>query len=262
MRRRSTTTGPTSRSGDTGTRTGNVVTIPIGPQNQFTPGDQDRGQPTSSHAGRLVGVFQTAFEANSGSTRLASRRGRPRQHRRAPTAVRRRSSCARSSSRPTDPGVFDLKLNSTVVATGGNGTTTDRCSSADRRGDGERDRRGRDRASRTTTRASSARGTGRSRCPCTGRRSTARSRTATWSSARSRTTGRARHEPEPNAANPPTPIPAHAADSAHASACPSHSASPSGPGAAPDAPPAARPPGREDRVSRRRSRSVSGSRGR
>ena len=47
--------------------TGNVVTIPIGPRNRFTPGDQGRGQPTQFAPGRLVGVFQTVFEANSGS---------------------------------------------------------------------------------------------------------------------------------------------------------------------------------------------------
>ena len=103
--------------------TGNVVTIPIGPRNRFTPGDQGRGQPTQFAPGRLVGVFQTVFEANSGSIVW---------HLGADTATASSSSdrCTASVELrkvvvpAADPGIFDLKLNGTVVATGGNGTTT------------------------------------------------------------------------------------------------------------------------------------------
>ena len=38
--------------------------VSVGPQNRFSPGDVDRGQPTVFEPDRYVGVFQTAFEAS------------------------------------------------------------------------------------------------------------------------------------------------------------------------------------------------------
>ena len=100
------------------------VTIPLGPRNRFTPGDESRGQPTRFEDGRHVGVFQTAFEASSGE--LVWHLGADTE-----TASATSPRCTASLelrkvvSPASDPGVFDLKLNGTVVASGGNGTTTD-----------------------------------------------------------------------------------------------------------------------------------------
>ncbi len=116
-------------------RHGRQVTIPIGPRNTFTPGDpENRGQPTPVRAGRQVGVLPDAVRRRGRQPRLAPRRRIQRQRSSTLDApAPRRSSSARSSFRPTDPGIFDLKLNGTVVATGGNGTTTGRSSSASAR---------------------------------------------------------------------------------------------------------------------------------
>lgn len=103
--------------------TGHEVMIPIGPRNRFTPGDESRGQPTRFEDGRRVGVFQTAFEASSGALVW---------HLGAETATASATSprCTASLelrkvvAPASDPGVFDLKLNGTIVASGGNGTTT------------------------------------------------------------------------------------------------------------------------------------------
>jgi uncharacterized protein DUF11/prealbumin domain-containing protein len=103
--------------------TGHEVTIPIGPRNRFTPGDESRGQPIRFEDGRHVGVFQTTFESSSGELVW---------HLGADTATASATSppCAASLelrkvvSPASDPGVFDLNLNGTVVASGGNGTTT------------------------------------------------------------------------------------------------------------------------------------------
>ncbi len=103
--------------------TGHEVTIPIGSRNRFTPGDQSRGQPPRFEPGRQIGVFQTTFEAGSGALVW---------HLGADTATASATSprCTASLelrkivSPASNPGVFDLKLNGTVVASGGNGTTT------------------------------------------------------------------------------------------------------------------------------------------
>ena len=250
-------TGPTSRSGDTRT-TRPTGHDPDRPANRFTPATRIGASRPSSHPGDRWAssrrCSKPALGASSGtSTRVNSKTASSSS----PPLHGDGASCARTSCPRPIPAIFDLKLNGTVVATGGDGTDDRSARRRRRRGNGERDRRSPGPSSPTTTRASSARGTGRSRCQSRGRRSTARSRTATWSSARSRTTGRARHRagasdppttptpptPPPTPPTPPTPR-AGPADSA----CPSHSTSPSGPGATPDAPPAARPPGREDRL--------------
>lgn len=97
--------------------------VKVGPQNRFSPGDADRGQPTVFEPGRYVGVFQTAFEASSETLTW--------------TLTGRSAAASADSPRCTatvelrkvvipadDPGSFELRLNGTVVATGGNGTTT------------------------------------------------------------------------------------------------------------------------------------------
>ena len=103
--------------------TDDPVTIPVGGQNGFTPEPQRRGQPTVFEPGRFVGVFQTPFEPAS-TTLVWNLSGR--------TATASSSSERCSSTielrkvvvPSTDPGVFQLRLNNTVVATGGDGTTT------------------------------------------------------------------------------------------------------------------------------------------
>jgi uncharacterized repeat protein (TIGR01451 family) len=98
------------------------VTIPIGDTNKFTPGAQDRGQPTEFEPGRLIGVVATSFggaaaliwhldgataSASSGST-----------HCTATVELRKVTVPA------NDPGVFNLLIQGKVLATGPNGTTT------------------------------------------------------------------------------------------------------------------------------------------
>ena len=101
---------------------GFAVTIPIGADNQFTPGQDDRGQPDVFQPGRVVGLFQTPFGGNSTLTwKLAGQ---------TVTADRSSPRCTatielRKATVPADdPGTFNLLLNGRVVATGGNGTTT------------------------------------------------------------------------------------------------------------------------------------------
>jgi septal ring-binding cell division protein DamX len=50
-----------------------MVTIEVGPQNRFTPGDPNRGQPTSFDPGRKVAAFRVDFD---GSDLVWSLRGR------------------------------------------------------------------------------------------------------------------------------------------------------------------------------------------
>ena len=104
--------------------TAHPVTIRVGNRNRFTPAPQGRGQPTVFEPGRFVGVFSTPFEAEStnlvwslsGRTATASS-GSPR----CTATVQLRKVVVPAS----DPGVFQLRLNGEVVATGGNGTTTE-----------------------------------------------------------------------------------------------------------------------------------------
>jgi uncharacterized repeat protein (TIGR01451 family) len=97
--------------------------VTVGPQNRFAPGDANRGQPTVFEPGRSVGVFHTAFEASS-TTLVWTLTGRTA------TAAADSPRCTatielRKAVLPAeDPGVFQLRLNNTVVATGGDGTTT------------------------------------------------------------------------------------------------------------------------------------------
>ena len=105
-------------------RSGDPAVVTVGrPQNHFTPGNANRGQPESFEPGRYVGVFQTEFEATSttltwtltGQKAEASADSRP-----CTATVELRKVVIPAD----DPGVFRLRLNNTVVATGGNGTTT------------------------------------------------------------------------------------------------------------------------------------------
>ncbi len=121
---------------------------------------QDRKPADDLRAGHQVGAFQTPFDASggnlvwtlSGKTATASAGSKACN----PTVELRKVTVPAD-----DPGVFQLRINNAVVATGGNGTTSgqlaDRASAraacARRPGPG--------RTSPTTTRRSSAHGTAR-----------------------------------------------------------------------------------------------------
>jgi uncharacterized repeat protein (TIGR01451 family) len=104
-------------------RSGGPVSIPVGPDNGFSPDPVDRGQPVVFEPGTLVGVFQTPFQAGrttlrwtlSGETATASASS-PR----CTATVELRKVVVP----PTDPGVFELRINGRLLASGGNGTTT------------------------------------------------------------------------------------------------------------------------------------------
>jgi len=107
--------------GYTNTNT-NEVSIPVGDRNKFSPGDRDRKQPTTFEKGHNADAVQTTFDAStgtltwtlSGNTATASSSSKACN----PTVE------VRKVTIPTDdPGVFQLRINNTVVATGGNGTT-------------------------------------------------------------------------------------------------------------------------------------------
>jgi uncharacterized repeat protein (TIGR01451 family) len=104
-------------------RSGGPVQIPVGSNNGFSPDPVYRGQPVVFEPGTLVGVFQTPFQAGSttlrwtlaGETATASASS-PR----CTATVELRKVVVPS----TDAGVFQLRINDRVLATGGNGTTT------------------------------------------------------------------------------------------------------------------------------------------
>ena len=100
-----------------------AVTIPVGDRNEFSPGNANRGQPTVFERGRQVGVFHTAFEASAGNLvwALSGETATAGQGSKAcnPTIELRKVTVPAD-----DPGVFQLRINNTVVATGGNGTTS------------------------------------------------------------------------------------------------------------------------------------------
>ncbi len=102
---------------------GQPVSIPVGADNRFTPSPANRGQPEVFEPGRVVGVLQTPFQAGaatlqwtlSGETSTASSSS-PR----CTATVELRKVVVP----PSDPGLFDLRINDRLVASGGNGTTT------------------------------------------------------------------------------------------------------------------------------------------
>ncbi len=102
---------------------GAAVRIPIGASNGFSPDPADRGQPDVFEPGKLVGVFQTPFQAGSTTLRW--------------TLSGKTATASASSTRctatvelrkvvvpATDPGVFELRINGQRLASGGDGTTT------------------------------------------------------------------------------------------------------------------------------------------
>ena len=146
-------------------RSGDPAVVTVGRQTHFTPGNGNRGQPESFETGRYIGVFQTEFEATSTTLTwtLTGQKGEASADSQPCTATVELRKVVIPAD---DPGVFQLRLNNTVVATGGNGTTTGPITA----GVGEAavsETAGSTRASRTTCRASSARETAtlRSRCP-------------------------------------------------------------------------------------------------
>ena len=100
-----------------------AVTIPFGDLNKFSPGKADQGQPTVFERERQVGVFHTPFDASAGNLvwSLSGKTATAGQGSKActPTIELRKVTVPAD-----DPGVFQLRINNTVVATGGNGTTS------------------------------------------------------------------------------------------------------------------------------------------
>jgi uncharacterized repeat protein (TIGR01451 family) len=98
--------------------------IPIGSENGFAPTPQNRGQPETFEEGRLVGVFETPFEAGAAASLVWTLSGETvtasGESRRCTASVELRKVVEPAS----DPGVFNLLINGEVLATGGNGTTT------------------------------------------------------------------------------------------------------------------------------------------
>jgi hypothetical protein len=103
--------------------------VAVGSANRFSPGSIDRGQPEVFEPGRLVGAFQTGFEA--GSTPLVwTLTGRT-----ASASASSRSCNATVEVRKVvvpvaDLGVFRLRINGTVFATGRAERRLVRCPSA------------------------------------------------------------------------------------------------------------------------------------
>lgn len=102
---------------------GHAVTIPVGDENSFSPAPANRNQPTTFEVDRGVGVVQTPFDASSGNlvwtlSGNTATAGADSQACNPTVEVRKVSIPA------DDPGVFQLRINGAVVATGGNGTTS------------------------------------------------------------------------------------------------------------------------------------------
>src|SRR5262249_17875792 len=90
--------------------------------NRFTPGAEDRGQPTVFEPGRVTGVIATSFGGAAtlvwhldGKTATASSQSR---HCTATVELRKVTVPA------DDPGIFNLLIQGKVLPTGPNGTTT------------------------------------------------------------------------------------------------------------------------------------------
>jgi uncharacterized repeat protein (TIGR01451 family) len=99
---------------------GEAVRIDVGAKNMFAPDPKNRNQPTVFEEGTYHGVVQTPFDGTlawtlSGTTVTASADS-PACN---PTIEVRKVTVPAA-----DPGVFRLRINDTVVATGGNGTTS------------------------------------------------------------------------------------------------------------------------------------------
>ena len=104
-------------------RSGDPAVVTIGRPRTTSRRGTQIGKPERFEPGRYVGVFQTEFEATSttltwtltGQKAEASADSQP-----CTATVELRKVVIPAD----DPGVFRLRLNNTVVATGGNGTTT------------------------------------------------------------------------------------------------------------------------------------------
>jgi hypothetical protein len=96
--------------------------IPISSSNSFAPAPADRGQPTLFEPGRWTGIFETPF--NGAATLTWTLAGQTL------TASSTSDRCSatlelRKATVPaSDPGLFNLLVNGTLLASGGNGTTT------------------------------------------------------------------------------------------------------------------------------------------
>ena len=110
-------TGATEHERPRGARSRSATT------NRFTPAPDDRGQPTTFEQDGRRPCSETTFEASSGAhvdavgqdgDGVAELAGAA-----TPTVE-----LGRSSVPADDPGVFQLRINGAIVATGGNGTTS------------------------------------------------------------------------------------------------------------------------------------------
>ena len=100
------------------------VTVKAGTgRNRFSPGEADQGQPSLFEAGRQTGVFDTPFQAES-VTLVWSLLGRTATASDDSPACNPTVELRKVSVPADDPGVFQLRINGAVVATGGNGTTS------------------------------------------------------------------------------------------------------------------------------------------
>jgi hypothetical protein len=100
------------------------VRIEAGSQaNRFSPTPTDRGQPAVFEPGRHRGVFQTPLQA--GRTTLAwNLTGRTASASEDSPACNPTVELRKVTIPANDTGVFQLRINGVVVATGGNGTTS------------------------------------------------------------------------------------------------------------------------------------------
>ena len=100
------------------------VTIRAGTRgNRFSPAPADRGQPDVFESGRKTGVFDTAFEAGSDPL-VWTLAGKTASASSSSTACNPTVELRKVTVPADDPGVFQLRINGAIVATGGNGTTS------------------------------------------------------------------------------------------------------------------------------------------
>jgi hypothetical protein len=100
-----------------------VVAIPVGDDNKFTPNPQNRKQPTIFEKGRVIGLFQTPFDASAGDL-VWTLSGRTATAGAGSKACNPTVDLRKVTIPPDDPGRFQLRINRAIVAEGGNGTTS------------------------------------------------------------------------------------------------------------------------------------------
>ena len=100
------------------------MTIPIGDLNKFSPAKSRPGPADESSSGSARSACSTTpFEAAAGNL-VWSLSGKTATAGRGSKACNPTVELRKVIVPADDPGVFQLRINSTVVATGGNGTTS------------------------------------------------------------------------------------------------------------------------------------------